>query len=223
MKPHSLALACLFTLAAHAENWPQWRGPALNGTSPEKNLPTEWSAEKGVKWSVELPGISGATPIIWGDRVFVMSPDAQREQWLICISRTTGKELWKRSVAGGMVDKGRGNSTSASPVTDGKTVWALVGTGELAAFDMEGKQLWARNLGKDYGKFAIMWTYGSSPLLFGGKLYVQVLQRDPLPDGYPGLTKADEGPRCLIAVVTFCEIDPQEIVICDICHVVETQ
>ncbi len=195
MKLHTLALASIFTLAAHAENWPQWRGPAFNGTSSEKNLPTEWSPEKGVKWSVEMPGISGATPIIWGDRVFVMSPDAQREQWLICISRATGKELWKRSIAAGMVDKGRGNSTSPSPVTDGKTVWALVGTGELAAFDMDGKQLWARNLGKDYGKFAIMWTYGSSPLLFGGKLYIQVLQRDPLPDGYPGVSKADEGPR----------------------------
>ncbi len=195
MKLHTLALASLITLAAHAENWPQWRGPAFNGTSPEKNLPTEWSPEKGVKWSVEMPGISGATPIIWGDRVFVMSPDAQREQWLLCISRATGKELWKRSVAGGMVDKGRGNSTSPSPVTDGKTVWALVGTGELAAFDMEGKQLWARDLGKDYGKFAIMWTYGSSPLLYGGKLYVQVLQRDPVPDGYPGLKKEDEGAR----------------------------
>jgi outer membrane protein assembly factor BamB len=109
------------------------------------------------------------------------------------VSRTDGKVLWKQKVAGGMLDKGRGNSTSPSPVTDGKTVWALVGTGQLAAYDMDGKQLWLRDLGKDYGTFNIMWVYGSSPLLFGGKLYIQVLQRTPADGGYPGVT--DKGDR----------------------------
>lgn len=194
MKLHTLALAAALTLnAAQAENWPHWRGPALNGTSTEKGLPTQFSTTEGVKWSVDLPGISGATPIVWGDKVFVMSPDAQKDQWLICVSRTDGKVLWKQKIAGGMLDKGRGNSTSPSPVTDGKTVWALVGTGQLAAFDMDGKALWQRDLGKDYGAFNIMWVYGSSPLLFGGKLYVQVLQRTPADGGYPGIT--DKGDR----------------------------
>ena len=165
----------------------------MNGSSSETGLPIQFSPTENVKWSLDLPGISGATPIIWGDKVFVMSPDAQKDQWLICVGRTDGKVLWKQKLAGGMLDKGRGNSTSPSPVTDGKTVWALVGTGQLAAFDMDGKALWQRDLGKDYGAFNIMWVYGSSPLLFAGKLYVQVLQRTPADGGYPGVT--DKGDR----------------------------
>ena len=191
----TLTLTLALSLFADAGNWPQWRGPNFNGTAEEKELPTQWSQTEGVKWSVDMPGISGATPVVWGDRVFVMSPDKQKEQLLICISRKDGKVLWKQSVAGGMLDKGKGNSTSPSPITDGKTVWAFVGTGQLAAFDMDGKQLWLRDLAKDYGKFAIMWTYGSSPLLFAGKLYVQVLQRTPAPNDYPGLGKTDAGDR----------------------------
>ncbi len=194
MKFHTLVLAAAFTFtSAHAENWPQWRGPALNGTSGEKGLPVQFSQTDGVKWALDMPGISGATPIVWGDKVFVMSPDAQKDQWLICVNRTDGKVIWKQKIAGGMLDKGRGNSTSPSPVTDGKLVWALVGTGQLAAFDMDGKLAWQRDLGKEYGAFNIMWTYGSSPLLFAGKLYVQVLQRSPADGGYPGV--ADKGDR----------------------------
>ena len=194
MKFHAIVLAVASTFtAAHAENWPQWRGPTLNGTTTEKGLPTQFSTTEGVKWALDLPGISGATPIIWGDKVFVMSPDAQKDQWLICVGRVDGKVLWKQKLAGGMLDKGRGNSTSPSPVTDGKTVWALVGTGQLAAFSMDGKPIWQRELGKDYGAFNIMWVYGSSPLLFAGKLYVQVLQRTPADGGYPGV--ADKGDR----------------------------
>ena len=201
MKFHVRALAAAFTCtAAHAENWPQWRGPALTGTSPETGLPVKFSTTEGVKWAVDMPGISGATPIVWGDKVFVMSPDAQKDQWLICVSRTDGKVLWKQKVAGGMLDKGRGNSTSPSPVTDGKTVWALVGTGQLAAYDMDGKQLWVRDLAKDYGSFNIMWVYGSSPLLFGGKLYVQVLQRTPADGGYPGVTDKGDRESYLLAI-----------------------
>jgi outer membrane protein assembly factor BamB len=79
---------------------------------------------------------------------------------------------------------------SPSPVTDGKAVYALFGTGDIAAYDFAGQELWKRNLGADYGKFAIMWIYGSSPLLFEGKLYVQVLQRNPAPDDYPGMAGA---------------------------------
>jgi outer membrane protein assembly factor BamB len=201
MKFNALLVTALFTaFSSQAENWPQWRGPLLNGTSPEKGLPVQFSATEGVKWSIDLPGISGATPVIWEDRVFVMSPDAQKDQWLICVDRKDGKILWKQKVAGGMLDKGRGNSTSPSPITDGKTVWAFVGTGQFAAYDMEGKALWQRDLAKDYGTFNIMWVYGSSPLLFGGKLYIQVLQRTPADGGYPGVTDKGERESFLLAL-----------------------
>jgi outer membrane protein assembly factor BamB len=196
MKLQTLASLVLFSaIQALAGDWAQWRGPAFNGTSPEKGLPEKWSQTEGVKWSFDMPGISGATPIVSGGLVFVMSPDAENQQWLIAVDRKTGKLAWKQNIAGGALAKGRGNSTSPSPVTDGKTVWALVGTGQLAAFDFAGKELWRRDLAKDYGKFNINWVYGSSPLLFGGKLYVLVLQRTPVEGGYPGIEDADKGTR----------------------------
>ncbi|MDB6152557.1 MAG: Pyrrolo-quinoline quinone [Chthoniobacteraceae bacterium] len=182
-----IAIALASSLNANAENWAQWRGPAFNGTSPEANLPSNWSATEGVKWSTPLPGISGATPAIWEDSIFVSSPDANKNLLLFCLDRKDGKVRWQKQVATGNIDKGRGNMASPSPLTDGKTVYAFYGTGDLAAFDFNGNALWQRNLGADYGRFAIMWTYGSSPLLFEGKLYIQVLQRSPAPPDYPGL------------------------------------
>ncbi len=176
-------LCALTTLpAAH---WPQWRGPDFNGSSPDTSLPATFNKTNGVAWVAPLPGPSGATPAIWGDHVFVPSPDAQKNLLLLCLNRKDGSVRWQKQVAVGDKNKGRNNMASPSPVTDGKTVIALYGTSDLAAFDFDGKELWSRNLGKDYGKFSIMWIYGSSPLLHDGKLYVQVLQRDPPPNDYP--------------------------------------
>ena len=179
-----VALLCFgaVALTVSAENWPQWRGPFFNGSTTEKNLPETWSKTENVLWKTPLPGPSHATPIIWGDSVFVTSPDAQKNLNLICINRQDGKIRWQKQVAIGDKVIGRNNMASPSPVTDGKTVFVMFGTGDLAAYDFDGKELWHRNLAKDYGKFAIMWLYGSSPLLFKGKLYVQVLQRDPPSD-----------------------------------------
>lgn len=186
MKLLATLAALAVTLTAHA-NWPQWRGPALDGTSPEKGLPLEWSAEKGVKWKAPMPGFSGATPAIWGDYVFVSSPDANKNLLLLCLNKKDGSVRWQKQLAEGDINKGKGNMASPSPVTDGKTVWVLFGTGDLAALDYSGNVLWQRSLAAEYGKFAIMWIYGSSPLLYEGRLYVQVLQRSPAPADYPGL------------------------------------
>jgi len=193
MKLPHLCLAAIFvsSLCAHAENWSNWRGPAFNGTSSETGLPQTWSETEGMKWKAPLPGPSGATPAIWGDTVFVSSTDANKNLLLLCLDRKDGKVLWqKQIVEAGDVIRGRNNMASPSPVTDGKIVYILFGTGDLAALDFEGKVLWHRNLGKDYGKFSINWIYGSSPLLFDGKLYVQVLQRSPAPPDYPGIGDA---------------------------------
>jgi outer membrane protein assembly factor BamB len=188
LTPRILLLAALaFALPAQAENWPQWRGPAFNGSSSERGLPSTWSATEGVKWSVPMPGPSGATPAIWGDAVFVSTPDANKNLQLMCLNRKDGSVRWQKQVGTGDITKGKGNMASPSPITDGKAVYALFGTGDLAALDFQGNVLWQRNLGNDYGKFSIMWIYGSSPLLFEGKLYVQVLQRNPAPPDYPGM------------------------------------
>ena len=69
----------------------------------------------------------------------------------------------------------KGNMTSPSPVTDGKTVWIMTGTGIFKAFDFKGNELWSRDIQKDYGQFGQNWGYGSSPLLYEDSLYVEVL------------------------------------------------
>ncbi len=157
-----------------AENWPQWRGPSLDGASAEKGLPTKWSTEEGVTWKLALPGRSGATPIIWNDHVFLNVADGD-DLHLWDVDRATGKLRWKQRLAGGNYKINKQNMSSPSPVTDGKTVFVMTGVGIFKAFDFTGKELWSRDIQKEYGKFGLNWGYASSPLLWGGSLYVQVL------------------------------------------------
>ena len=91
-----------------------------------------------------------------GDTIFVSSPDPNKNLLLFCIDRKDGKVRWQKQIATGDIKKGNGNMASPSPVTDGKAVYALFGTGDLAALDFSGRILWQRNLGADYGRFAIM-------------------------------------------------------------------
>src|SRR6185503_10225675 len=144
----------------------------------------KWTETENIVWKVPLPGQSGATPVVWGDSIFVSSPDAQKNLLLICLDRRDGKVRWQKQVAVGDRKQGNNNMASPSPVTDGQSVYVIFGTGDLAAFDFAGKELWTRNLAKEYGRFANMWQYGASPLLFKDRLYVQVLQRSPLPPDY---------------------------------------
>src|SRR5262245_54584724 len=84
------------SLSLQAEEWPQWRGPAFNGSSTEQGLPTTFSKTENVKWAAALPGPSAATPIIWNDRVFVSSVDQQAGTLqAICLDRAGGQALWQ--------------------------------------------------------------------------------------------------------------------------------
>lgn len=173
--------ACLLTapLLAHAENWAHWRGPAFNGTSPERDLPTTFSKTNGVRWVAELPGPSAATPIIWGNHVFVSSTDAKAKTLhAFGFDFKTGKQLWTHETGVGFNQDRLSNFASPSPVTDGQLVYFFYATGDLVAFDFAGKKVWSRNIQTDYGQFAFNWTYGASPTLFDGKLFIQVLQRN---------------------------------------------
>lgn len=166
------------TLVA-AENWPQFRGPEFNGSSREAELPTTFSKTENVKWSVDMPGTGSSTPAIWGDRVFVTSTNSKAKALeAFCLDRKTGKELWKHSLKSAIEQDNRSNYAAPSPATDGERVIIFYGTGDLLAFDMDGKELWKRNIQKDYGTFAFLWTFSSSPVLYDGRVYLQVLQRD---------------------------------------------
>jgi outer membrane protein assembly factor BamB len=160
---------------APADNWPQWRGANQDGICTETGLVTEWGPTKNVAWKLSLPGWSGATPVVWGDRIFLTSEDG-KDVVLICVS-TQGKQLWKRKFGTGLgrYMRGEGNNASPSPSTDGRLVFAYAGTGDFAAFDFEGKEAWRFNAQERYGKFRIWHGMHVTPLLHGDRLYVSLL------------------------------------------------
>jgi outer membrane protein assembly factor BamB len=167
-------LLAVASLPALAEEWPQWRGPSLDGTTTETGLPVHWSTTENVAWKLALPAASGATPIIWGNDIFLNVADRD-DLYLWCVDKRKGTPVWKKLIAHGNYKINKQNMSSPSPVTDGKGVYAMTGIGVLKGFDIKGNELWTRDIQKDYGKFGLMWGYASSPLLYGDSLYVQVL------------------------------------------------
>lgn len=118
-----LLLTCLWALTTSAllfaDNWPQWRGPSLNGVSGESALPTTWTATQGVAWKLPMPAFSGSTPVIWGDRIFLNVATAARsgdlELW--AVDRNSAQVAWKRPIAGGNNFQQKQNMSSPSPVS----------------------------------------------------------------------------------------------------------
>jgi len=167
-----------FSWTSFGSDWPNWRGPFFNGSTDEQDLPDFWSPQSNIVWSVELPGRSGTTPIIINDTVFTISPDAQKNVLLFSINAKSGKINWKQILSTGDFTVGKNNTASSSPATDGNIVVAMTALGDVKCFDMSGKLLWSRNIANDYGKFAHMWLYGSSPILISNRLYILVLQNN---------------------------------------------
>ncbi len=171
----ALGLSLLVAPFAFAENWPNWRGPNYDGISKELKLPVTWSDKQNIAWSLPMPGMGSSTPVIWGNKMFLTSADGD-DQVLLCIS-TEGKELWKKVLGKGnskfRVDEGNGASASCS--TDGKSVWAFVGSGALACFEFSGKEIWKLDLQKEYGAFKIQFGIHSTPVLHEDKLYQMLI------------------------------------------------
>ena len=177
-RPLVLALIASFSSGLFAGNWSQWRGPSFNGSSPETGLPSTWSKSKHIVWKTALPGESAATPVVWDDKVFLSSTDSEADSLLaMCLDRGTGKVLWSKKINDGRRQDSRSDYSSPSPATDGNVVVFFYGNGDLVTFDLEGNPLWHRKIQEEEG-FAFQWTFSSSPVLFEGKLYLQVLQRD---------------------------------------------
>jgi outer membrane protein assembly factor BamB len=158
-------LAAVPLFAQPTYNWPGWRGDGT-GHCPEKNLLTSWSPTENVKWKVKLPSDGNSSPIVWGDRVFLtQSIDKKgQERAVICFERHKGRELWRKSVP--FKGKETTHSTnpycSSTPATDGTLVVAWHGSAGLVCYDMDGKQLWFRDL----GKFEHIWGNASSPVIY---------------------------------------------------------
>lgn len=173
-------------LSAMAGDWPQWRGPAGNGSADEKNLPDSCDPA-AAKWSVPLPGASHATPIIVGERLFLTTTDRPSKGVLaMCLNTADGAVRWQRRI-GDDIKAPQNNGATPSPATDGRTVWFLLGSGALVALDMDGKPLWERSLTADYGNLCTKFGYSSSPLWWKDTLFVQLLRRDRPYSGESGI------------------------------------
>src|SRR3954452_15036951 len=96
----SLLVAALLTRTLSADNWPQWRGPQLNGVSTETGLPLTWTATSNIAWKLPLPEWSGATPIVWGDSIFLNVADGSSLS-LWCIERKGPTVAWKAPLGSG--------------------------------------------------------------------------------------------------------------------------
>lgn len=188
-----LALASVSSV--QAGNWPNWRGPNQDGSAVEKGLPAKFSKTEGVKWSVALPGLSASVPVVWGNKVFITAPiEASKQLVALCYDATTGKELWRNVVSEGndLQWDNKSNVASPSPTTDGERVFFLFAHAVGACYDLDGKLIWKRDFKETHGAFGTQWTYGSSPVLDSGKLYIQVLQRNE-PFVFQGFDKGTPG------------------------------
>lgn len=155
-----------------AEDWPCWRGPRLDGTSLETNVPIYWNANSNIAWKTELPGAGHASPIVFGDRIFTVSAAADtQERLLLCLDRKTGELLWKQKVLSAPFEqKHELNSfASSTPATDGERIYVSFLDRDhmfAAAYDFQGKELWNNRP----GPFSSMHGFCSSPLIYRDKV-----------------------------------------------------
>lgn len=185
--------------ASPADNWGQWRGPEHNGVSRTATPPVEWSEEKNVQWKATLPGSGNSAPIIWGDKLFFLTsintgkidpllpkpedqpkrvfgitfPNTTYQLVVLCLDRNTGRELWRRTVKELIPHEGHhkdASFASSSPVTDGERLYCWFGSSGLFCFDLDGKLLWERDLGKVHVGASL--GEGTSPALHDGRLVV---------------------------------------------------
>ncbi|HXW04363.1 MAG TPA: PQQ-binding-like beta-propeller repeat protein [Vicinamibacterales bacterium] len=183
------AIAC-FAASITAANpeaeryWPQWRGPDGTGASRHATPPLEWSETKNVRWKKEIPGRGAGTPVIWGDRVFLLTavplsgagaPAASPHKYLVmALDRRDGRVLWERVAREEAPHEGthqeHGTWASPSAVTDGQHVIASFESRGIYAYDMDGKPVWQKDLGDK--TMRNQFGEGSTPALHGNTLVV---------------------------------------------------
>ncbi len=170
----SLSLIVLLPAAAPAGDWPQFRGPGGAAVSEETGLPVKWSDTENVRWKAELPGRGVSSPVIADGRVYVTASSGYRQRRLhvLCLDTATGRKLWERQVAstGSTMCHPKTSMAAPTPVTDGRRVYALFATGDLAAFDRDGDLLWYRALQRDYPDITNQVGMAASPVLAGDAL-----------------------------------------------------
>jgi outer membrane protein assembly factor BamB len=178
-------------------NWHQWRGPLATGAAPTADPPLKWDAQTNIKWKTAIPGKGSATPIVWGDRIFILtavdtkrsatesdmpkidarferktqSPGTYHQFIVLCIDRQTGKVRWQQVATEQVPHEGHHPTHSyaaASPTTDGKHLYVSFGSRGLYCYDLDGHLQWQRDLGKMITRLG--WGEGISPVIHGDTL-----------------------------------------------------
>lgn len=196
-------LLTLSLTVANAQNWPQFRGPGATGVNEGLAKPVKFDAAKSenLRWKTPIPGLSHASPVVWGDKVFVVTAvtsgkdetrfglygdvkpvkDDPPHVWKVyALDKATGKILWERVAYEGIPKVKRHPKSShaaSTPATDGKYLIVNFGSEGLYAYDFKGKLLWKKDLGVlDAGWFYdvdYQWEYGSSPIIYKNMVIVQ--------------------------------------------------
>jgi outer membrane protein assembly factor BamB len=161
---------------APAGDWTQFRGPGGSAVSEEKGLPVKWTDKEGLRWKASLPGRGLSNPVIAGGKVFVTASSGYRERRLhvLCFDAETGKKRWERQFnsTGNTGCHEKTCMAAPTPVTDGKNVFALFATADVAALDGDGNLLWYRSLTSDYPAIANQVGMAASPALSGDTLVI---------------------------------------------------
>jgi outer membrane protein assembly factor BamB len=165
-------LLLLSQMAGWGANWPNWRGPAGDGSTPENGFPVSWDTTNNVLWRVPLPEPGNSSPIVWKDRVFLTQAVGSRRT-LMSVNRKNGAVLWQAGPNYNLPEETMKESNpycAASPVTDGTRVIAFFGSAGLYCFDFKGRELWQTELGPISHPFGT----ASSPCLSGDLCFVYV-------------------------------------------------
>jgi outer membrane protein assembly factor BamB len=172
----ALLLLSSFVSPARAiePTWPRFRGPNGQGSATDMDIPVKFS-EQTVLWKKPIPGAGNSSPVVWGNRLFLQSASNDgKERSLLCLSSVDGKTIWTKTfpIAGVKPKTHPKNSlASSTPAVDGERVYALFWDGvdmQLFGLDMDGNQLWQRNL----GPYKSQHGPGTSPMVYQKKVYV---------------------------------------------------
>ncbi len=171
-----LALIMLTTfLSIHAEDAPQFRGPGGLGISKEK-VPLTWGPQENIRWKAALPGRGLSAPVIAEGRVYVTACTGfnQMRLHILCYDVKDGKKLWERQLwaTGGTLCHPKTTMAAPTPITDGKHVYALFATGDLACVDRDGDLVWYRSLVGDYPTVGNNVGMAASPILWNNLVLV---------------------------------------------------
>lgn len=163
----SVSVLGVLASAAHAGDWPAFRGPQGNGVVIDDAYPAQWSHDENIKWKIELPAAANGSPIVSAGRVFVAcATDEGRRRILLCFDRADGSELWRRTVEFDEVAPTHKTNPycGSTPAADGQKVVVWHGSAGLYCYDFDGNELWSN----DPGDVRHVWGYGSSPVLHRG-------------------------------------------------------